>query len=214
MSEPPLTTEVGRDLYEALAPLTYEDEAHGWALAHYVDSLAIVFEETANLVRSDDDDEGWTAFADPERCPDSYLTTLAQWAGIRWPNRLAPDDLRTLIGGKGSGLWRGTKSALIAAVRRYMTPGGSLYFEERADGDPYKLRIFTYGFDTLDEAAIRTELLLNVPAGLLLDYDVRVGQTYGMASDRTDELAAPTYADATAVYATYEDAHVAHPPPD
>ena len=215
MSEAPLTTQVGRDLYESLAPLAWEDELHGWALAHYCDSIGLILEEVAVLVRSDDEgNEGWTAFADPDRCPDTFLRTLAQWAGIRWPNRYTSDDLRALIGGKGSGLWRGTKSALIASVRRYVTEGGSLYFEERADGDPYKVRLFTYGYDTLDEAAIRTELLLSLPAGLLLDYAVRVGQSYDMGRDRTDELAAPTYADATAVYATYEDAHTAHPPPD
>lgn len=213
MASAPLTTRVGADLYEALAPLTFDDEARGWALAHYCDAIGLVLEEVATLVRTDDDgNEGWTAFADPDRCPEGYLRTLAQWAGIRWPNRVAPADLRALIGGKGSGLWRGTRSALIAAVRRYMTEGGSLYFEERADGDPYKVRIFTYGYDTLDEAAIRQELLLNLPAGLLLVYEVRIGQTYGMARDRTDTLAAPTYADAKAVYATYDAAHTAHPP--
>lgn len=213
MGDAPITTRVGADLYDALTPLAYADEEHGWALAHYCDAIGLVLEEVAALVRSDDEgNEGWTAFADPDRCPDGYLRTLAQWAGIRWPNRLGTDDLRELIGGKGSGLWRGTRSALIAAVRRYMTEGGSLYFEERADGDPYRVRIFTYGYDTVDEAAIRTELLLNLPAGLLLEYQVRVGQTYGMLRDRTDALAAPTYADMKAIYATYEDAHTARPP--
>jgi hypothetical protein len=203
----PITTSVGQDLYGALEPLAFADEQHGWALAHYLDALGLILEDTADLVRADaDGNDGWSAFADPARCPEDYLHTLAQWAGVRYANRYSNDDLRTLITGRGSGLWRGTKSALLAAVRRYMTPGGALYFEERADGDAYKVRIFTYGYDTLDEAAIRAELLLSLPAGLILDYELRVGQTYGMMRDRV-----ATYADAKAAYPTYADMTTAPP---
>ena len=200
MSEPPLSTVVGEDLYDAVAPLTGDDESLNWPLAIYCDANGLMLDEEARLVRSDDaGNDGWSAFADPQRCPDSYLFTLAQWAGVRYPRRMATDDLRALIGPRAPGLWRGTKAAITEAVQRYLTPGGSLYFEERADGNPYLLRIYTYTYDTEDQAAIQRELLAVVPAGLILDYEVRDGQTYGMVT--AQHL---TYAQLRAKYPTYQ----------
>lgn len=206
-STPPIDTVVGQDLYDAVEPLTYADESLGWPLANFLSSLGLMLDEEARLVRTDDDgNDGWSAFADPQRCPANYLYTLAQWAGVRYPRRTSVDDLRALIGPRAPGLWRGTKAALIASVQRYLTPGGALYFEERADGDAYKLRIYTYTYDTVDETAIRNELAAGVPAGLVLDYEVREGQTYAMLRDSVD-----TYADLKATYATYADVKSALP---
>jgi hypothetical protein len=202
-----ITTQVGRDLFLALDPLTWDDANQGDALAHYLSSVGLILEEVAELVRVDDDgNDGWSAFADPQRCPASYLYTLAQWAGVRYPRRMSEADLRNLIGPHAPGVWRGTRAAILAGVARYVTEGGSIYFEERADGDPYKLRIFTYTYDTIDEASIRAELLNEVPAGIIVDYEVREGQTYGMLRDTM-----ATYADVKAAFPTYDDVHAARP---
>jgi hypothetical protein len=199
VSTPPITTSVGQDLYDAVEPLTWADESVGWSLAYYLDAVALVLEGTANLVRTDDDgNDGWSAFADPTRCPDDYLYTLAKWAGVRYPRRMKKADLRDLIGPHAPGLWRGTKDAILDTVRRYLTPGGSLYWEERADGDPYKLRIFTYTYDTLDQAAIHRELLGAIPAGIILDYQVRAGLSYHSLS-----AVVTTYTDLRASFASY-----------
>lgn len=199
MSTPPITTDVGQDLYDAVAPLTWADESVGWSLAYYLDAAGLILEATALLVRTDDDgNDGWSAFGDPARCPDEYLYTLAQWSGIRYPRRMAKADLRTLIGPHAPGLWRGTKDAILDTVRRYLLPGGALYFEERADGDPYKLRIFTYVYDTLDQAAIQRELLAEIPAGLILDYQVRTGLSYLSLT-----TVVSSYADLRARFASY-----------
>lgn len=205
---PPIETTVGDDLYDALAPLTYADAALGWPLAHYLSCVGLILEEIAVLVRTDDEgNDGWSAFADPTRCPDDFLYTLAQWAGVRYPRRMSLPDLRALIGPHAPGVWRGTKDAITVGVRRFIGPDGSLYFEERADGDPYKLRIFTFTSDTgANQAAIEAELRGLVPAGLILDYQVRVGQTYAMAHAQAD-----TYADMAAKWATYGDMASAPP---
>jgi hypothetical protein len=200
VTDAPITTLVGQDLYDSVGPLTEPDESLGWPLATYCDANGLMLDEEARLVRVDDDgNDGWSAFADPGRCPDSYLFTLAQWAGVRYPRRMDSDELRDLISHAPS-LWRGTKSSILSAVQRYLAPDGALYFEERADGDAYKLRIFTYTYDTLDQAAIQRELVAAVPAGLIVDYQVRAGQTYGMVRANT-----PTYAALKTKYATYAD---------
>ncbi len=208
-STPPTMTTVGVDLYASLEPLAYADASLGWPLARYLSSVGLILEDTAILVRADDEgNDGWSAFADPQRCPTSFLYTLAQWAGVRYPRRMAEDDLRALIGPHAPGVWRGTKAAILAAVQRWLTPGGALYFEERADGDPYKLRIFSYTFDTLDQAAIEAELLNVIPAGLVLDYEVRDGQTYGQLRDSMTD-----YAEVKSTYATYGTVVTSLPPP-
>ena len=202
MTDPPIATEVGQDLYAALEPLTYADASLGWPLAKYLSSIGLILDEVAQLVRSDDaGHDGWPAFADPTRCPDDFLYTLAQWAGVTHPRRMTTTALRDLIGPHAPGVWRGTKAAILAGVRRYLAePDGLLYFEERADGNPYKLRIFTYDFDTLDQAAIEVELLNVVPAGLIVNYEVREGATWAQL-----HAAQPNWAAVNATYATWRD---------
>lgn len=203
---PPNMTSVGTDLYLALAPLTYDDAALGYPLAHYLSASGLILEDIALLVRAGADGDGWSAFADPQRCPEDFLYTLAQWAGVRYPRRMSADDLRAVIGPRAPGPWRGTRQALLASVRRYLTDDGTIYLEEFADGDPYKLRVFTYSFNTRDEEAIRHELHTNVPAGLIVLYEVRDGQTYNMVRAR-----AANYTQLKAMYATYQDMHDARP---
>jgi hypothetical protein len=206
MTQPDMT-QVGADLYAAVEPLTSADESLGWPLALYLSANGLMLDEIAALVRTDaDGNEGWTAFADPARCPDSYLYTLAVWAGVPYPRRMSKSDLRAVIGPHAPGVWRGTKAAIEAAIRRFVKPGAPVYFEERADGDPYAIRIFTYSDSTLDQGAIQQELLNSIPAGLILTYEVRIGQTYGMLRERM-----ATYQDMKDTYPTYADVRAEAP---
>ena len=133
MSTPPIDTNVGSDLYEAIEPLTFADESLGWPLARYLSANGLMLEEIANLVRVDENgNDGWSGFASPSRCPESYLYTLGVWAGVTYPRRMAKSDLRDLIGPHSPALWRGTRDGIIAAIRRFLSPGAPIYFEERA----------------------------------------------------------------------------------
>lgn len=191
VTEPPSNlgmAETGRDLYAATPTMAALDPENDWAWAKYLAALSELLDVIAVMVRDDDDgNEGWTALASPSRCPEPFLRVLAQWAGIRRWDALDPPDLRALIGPRAPGLWRGTREAMIAAVRRFYPPGefdpSWIYFEERADGDPYLLRVFTFDFIDHDEAGVRAALQANKPAGLNLIYEVRVGQTWAMLRD-------------------------------
>jgi hypothetical protein len=68
----------------------------------------------------------------------------------------------------------------------YVPPNVTDYitFEERADGDPYLLRVFTYDFVPHDPELVEQALLHEKPAGLNLQYEVRSGQTWGMLKAR------------------------------
>jgi hypothetical protein len=186
---PPIALgDTGRDLYAATLPVAYGDPDNGWAWAHYCGALAHLLDVIAEMVRDDaDGNPGWTALGSPTRCPPEWLRVLAQWAGVHRWDSMSPADLRGLIGPHAPGLWRGTKAAMIAAVRRHFPPGTAdayLYFEERADGDPYLLRVFTYEFVDHDTAAVEASLRAEKPAGLNLEYELRVGQTWAMLNGR------------------------------
>ena len=84
---------------------------------------------------------------------------------------------------------------MIAMIRRFLPPGtpdNFVYFEERADGDAYLLRVFTYSAHTPPEIQerIREALAAAKPAGLYpIEYEVRVGQTWRMLRDRKENWA-------------------------
>lgn len=193
--------EVATELYHATAPLTFEDAALGFPWATYLQSLGLIIEDEMILTGGDGAHEPWTALADPQRCPADWLGVLAQWAGLRNRSAYSEAELRALLGPHAPGLWRGTVAAMTAAARRFIGPTAPLFFEERAEGDPYLLRIFTYDFSGGDPVQIAAALYAAKPAGLTLEYEVRVGQTYGMMLAKH-----PLYSDVLAAYETYGDA--------
>jgi hypothetical protein len=177
----------GTDLYDATRPAAFAEPETGYAWRRFVGALSLLLDPVADVCRGFDDQERWTQLADPRRCPPQWLRVLAQWAGIRRPDAMTEDELRELIGTGGPGFWRGTREAMIAAVRRFLPPGTAdqfLYFEERADGQAYHLRVFTYTFVDHDEDQVRTALEAAKPAGLILDYQVRRGQNWWMLKQR------------------------------
>ena len=201
--------EVATELYQATAPLTYEDAELGYAWAKYLTSLGLILESEMTLTGGDGQYEAWTALADPGRCPTDWLNTLAQWAGLRNRSAYSEAELRQMIGPHAPGLWRGTRDAMVAAARRFIGPTGTISFEERADGDAYFLRVFTYTYEGGDPAQIEQALIAAKPAGINLDYEQRVGQTYLMMREKH-----ATYADVKAAYHTYADAVSDLPIPD
>lgn len=207
--------ETGADLYRATRPLAFADAEHGWAWAHLLAALSQLLDVIATMVRDDEQgNPGWTALASPNRCPEPWLRVLAQWAGVRRWDAMSSTDLRNLIGPTAPGLWRGTRLALRAAVRRFLPPDATIYFEERAvtpehpEGDPYHLRVFTYDFDEHDPEQVHEAILAALPAGLTLDYQVRHGQTYRMLRDRH-----PDYASVRDSYENYGDVRDRNPIP-
>ena len=93
---------------------------------------------------------------------------------------------------------------MLAAVRRFLPPDSTdlLRFDERADGDPYKLRVFTYRFVDHDPELVRAALEAAKPAGLTLVYEVRDGQSYDQLNSDCMNYAAMkgTYRDYAEVY--------------
>jgi hypothetical protein len=217
VSAPPFDLgQTGADLYEATAPIAYADRENAWAWATLMYALSELLDVVAEMVRDDAaGNPGWTALASPARCPEPWLRVLAQWAGIRRWDAMSAADLRELIGPRAPGLWRGTRAAMIAAARRFLPPGMAdhyLYFEERARitgdeaVDAYHLRVFTYSFIDHDPEQVRAALDAAKPAGLILTYEVRRGQSWAMLRQRGQ-----TWAEVNESYASWHDVHLDEP---
>lgn len=198
----------GEDLYEGTHPAAFADAETGGAWAKLCAALGELLDPIAEVTRPDDGSEPWVVLASPERCPTEWLRVLAQWAGIRRPDAMSEADLRELIATGGPGMWRGTRQAMIAAVRRFLPPGTAdelLYFEERAvinaELDPaYCLRVFTYTFVDHDPVLVRAALEAAKPAGIVLDYQVRRGQAWFMLRNRRE-----SWAEVNATYADWDE---------
>lgn len=206
----------GREMYENTQAGAWADPELGWPWAKFLDALSYLFDPLADVTRPPDDSGRWTVLASPSRCPDTWLPVLAQWAGVRRRDVMSGDDLREVIGPTAPGLWRGTRAAMIAAVRRFyprdMAPDHLLYFEERAriTGDEaidaYQLRVFTYDYVEHDHDAVRAALLFAKPAGLTLIYEVRRGQAWFMLNARRE-----SWADVRDGYENWNAVHLDEP---
>jgi hypothetical protein len=187
----PVELRTGTDIYRGTQPAAFADSETGSAWWRFCETLTDLLDPIAEVTRP----VPWLALANPRECPRAWLNVLAQWAGIRRPDAMSEEDLRILIGEGGPGFWRGTRQNMIASIRRFLPPGtpdNFVYFEERADGNPYALRVFTYAMHTPPEVEeqIRAALLAAKPAGLWpFQYEVRVGQTWRMLRDRKESWA-------------------------
>jgi hypothetical protein len=206
-AEPPVELgDTGRDLYAATLPIAFADAENAWAWANFVGALSTLLDVIAEMARDDaDGNAGWTALGSPSRCPAPWLRVLAQWAGVHRWDSMTEEELRDLIGPRAPGLWRGTPAAMRDAVNRYLPAGAPVYFVERAEGDPYLLRVFTFDYIEHDSEQVHAALTAAKPAGLTLDYQVRHGQTWGMLNQR-----AASWAEVNETYdnwqAVYDDA--------
>jgi hypothetical protein len=199
----------GDELFAGTYPAAFADSENGYAWQLFCDALSELLDPIAQVTRPDDGTEQWVVLASPYRCPTDWLKVLAQWAGIRRPDAMSEPELRDLIANGGPGFHRGTKSAMIAAIRRYLppdTPDNLITFDEQADGDPYLLRVFTYTFTPHNPALVLQALESAKPAGLTLVYEVREGQTWGMLNANW-----PSWGEVLAGYPTWGD--VKHAPP-
>jgi hypothetical protein len=179
MPAPTLTT-TGERLHDALSPLATEDEANGYALAHFLSALAAMFDEIADLSRDQDDGApGWSPVFDPDAAPADFLPFLAQFVGVQLPPNLDEAGQRLRIK-ETDGFKRGTPTAIMGAARQHLVgPGGdgwdaTVYLIER-HGSPYAFTVTTLESETPDETKVLAALLEQKPAGLILSYSTIVG---------------------------------------
>lgn len=190
----PVLESVAGELYEALAPLAYDDANQDYALARWSQAIGAMFQPVENLVRDTDDGPGWSILLDVARVPESALPYLAQFVGVTLDASLSDSEKRQQIRDE-VGQARGSVAGMRAAALPYLTGSQSMIFFER-DTSPAHLTVVTRTSETPDAAAVLAALTSKKPAGIVLAHNTVAGQTW---------------ADLIANYATWGDVIVAFP---
>jgi hypothetical protein len=193
----PVVATVAEEAYSALGPLTAKDEDNDWALLNFVAALTLALEEIDDLVRDSDDGPGWSSVVDIDRAPTDALAWLGQLVGVS-PDASLDDTAQRERIRDVSGFRRGSRAAMEAAARRYLTGTRTVNIRER-DSSAYHLTVTTYAGETPDEDKTEAAIRAQKPAGLVLVYVVSSGASYG-----TLEATGMTYRQLRATYPTYE----------
>lgn len=200
MTAPPLES-FAANLYRGMAPLTWQDDTVGYALAHFSAALGAMFQAVEDLARDTEDSPGWSSVLDLDRCPDAWLPWLAQFVGVTVVPGSTPAEMRARIAST-DGFKRGTPAAIKGAAQATLTGSGTVYLRERSTmgtDPPYTLEVVTFDGQTPNPTATQNAILAQKPAGLVLIYRHIPGQDYQHVKD-TDG----TYANVKTKYANYD----------
>lgn len=178
----PALTHTGERLYESLAPLTYAEEANGWALAYFCAAAASTIDEIADITRdAEDGTPGYSSLYDLDTVAEKYLPWLAQFIGVQIPEGLTDEGKRIRIR-ETDGFRRGTPAAIMGAARQYLIGDKTVYLVER-HGSAYRLTVASYSRETPDRAAAEAAIREQVPAGIVLHFSVIDPQTFDELRD-------------------------------
>src|SRR5215831_5384843 len=192
-------------VYDRLQPLTWDEPDQSWALALYIASISLMWDEV-DLWASDgpNGEVGWSILLDPTRCPDNALDWLGQFVGVQLDDSLTRQQKIDLIMAR-LGFQRGTPASMIAAAKHTLTGSQTVIFRERHP-DAYALDVLTFTAETPNPAATEAAIRSMKPAGILLTYYCYDGQDYQLIYDTF-----ATYQAIYDTYATYQDVLIDNP---
>lgn len=195
----PELTHTGQQLYGSLAPLATEDARHGYALAHFLQALAIPFDEAADLSRDREDGTiGWGILFDVDRVPAKFLPYVGQFVGIDVPEHL--DDAAKRIRVRETGNRnRGSAAAIIGAARQRLTGTRTVYLMER-HGSPWRFTVATRTSETPNPALVAADVAAQKPAGMKFVHELITGGDYV-----TLRATHATYDELPGIFATYDE---------
>jgi hypothetical protein len=195
----PTVDSIAQKLYKALEPMAWDDSYQGWALLHFLAAGGATLQDIEDMVRTGSNGEpGWSSIVDLARVPDAAIPWLGQFVGVEVDTNLSITSQKEQILAH-LGWQRGTRASMIAAAQQYLTGNKLVTFQER-DTSAYHLLVVTYTSETPDQSAVLAALISQKPAGIVMVYEVRPGQSYQQLRDTHTD-----YLDVRNDYATYED---------
>lgn len=198
IAAPPTPSTFSSELYRGMWPLAQADEQEGWALRTYCEAIGLPFEWVWTYGLDSDFGPGWSMLMSPWTCPPEGLPWLGQFVGVVVNPSLTLDQQRAQVA-QHIGFRRGTPQAIIAAAQATLTGTRRVWLAERLDGEAYHLGATTRIDETLDPAATEAAIRAALPAGITLDFNTVLGQSYDEAGEGR------TYDDWKAAYPTYDD---------
>lgn len=205
MTPRPTVGDVAEDLYEAVAPLAWNDANVGWHLLLYCEAAGRMLEQVHDYVREHDDLglPGWGILFSVDDCPEEALGYLAQFVGVTLLAGATAAQSRSRIRNT-DGFKAGTPGAIVEAAEATLTGTQTVRLLERyLASDPsadhaYHLQVRTRASETPDPDATLAAVLTQKPAGIVLDYAAVAGADY---QQHTTQNA--TYTARSARFATY-----------
>lgn len=170
-------------LYEALAPLSAQDEELGWPLLYYCDAICNMINFINDIIRDSPDGPGWHSIMDPDTAPTEALSWLGQFVGVIVPPQALNqteeqwEEFARFKIKSVEGFRRGSARAFASVAAPFLIGQKELLIYER-DTSPYHLTVYTYDDETLDESAVLAALLSQKPAGLVMDYQTIARNSY------------------------------------
>jgi hypothetical protein len=163
-------TPFAEELYEAVEPHAFADEANDWALWTLCQAIALQFDLVDTLVRATDDRPAWSVALDVDRTPATILPWLAYFVGDRLPATLAEQAARDRIR-DARGLRRGRPATMVAAAQETLTGTKQVRLLER-DTSAWHLTAITRTGETPNPAVTLAALMSQKPAGIVLAHIV------------------------------------------
>ncbi len=185
----PVVGDYAEDLYARLEPIHRDtDEAAGWPLLTYIGGLGAAHDLVRYITADTDEQRGWSALFDPDRCPADFLPYLGQYFGVRipvgTPEALARDMIKT-----PAGFVRCSEAAVIAAVKSTLTGAQYVNFVTRQDDSFWRWLITTRPAETPNAALTYRAILSQKRAGVIATHVVTDETLIDELEGTVDELA-------------------------
>ena len=183
MTRPTVTVTAER-LYAAMGPFQDGDEANGWPLLHWCDTVTQPAAEIEGYAADTDTQVGWQPMLDPALCPTRGLPFLAQWVGAVVPVG-ADDATARAIVTHSPGWARGTPASVIAAARLWLTGSQHVVLTERYGGDAYAVMVTVYTREVVDLTSLTAAVKAALPAGFASTINSLTGWTIAEMESET-----------------------------
>lgn len=199
MTRPTDAGSFAEDAYEQLVALQYAEVENDYALLKFLGAMGSMYQLVVDVSEDipEQDIIGWMQVLRPDLCPAVGLPWLAQLVGVQLPDGLSEADQRQMII-DAPNQHRGTPAAMISAVKPYLTGQKNVLFHERVS-DAYTLLVTTFANETPNPAQAEQALRLQKPAGIVMTYQVLVGQDWVQLRDNY-----ATFQAAKDAYSTFE----------
>jgi len=156
-------------------------------LAVYVAAITSMWWQTDLFLADPDNDiVDYQALFDIDLAPTWVLPWLAQLVGERVPVGYTDKQARDWI--RNSPRWiRGTPQGIWLAIKRVLAPGASMQIREQwnantSTADPDWISVMTWTAQTPDQSLVLGVLRRNIPADLMLAYQLVTSATWGAFS--------------------------------
>lgn len=200
----PVLSSFAQRIYDSMVNRQLDDPSYQYALANYCAAVGRMFQLLDDYGRDQIVNgrvaSGWSQLLDINRAPTEALPWLGQFMGVIVDVGLSDANQRTQIKSVG-GYSRGTPAAMIAAAQTTLTGTKQVTFLERTGGSAYSITVITKASETPNPLTTFAALISQKPAGININYQNLVGQTY------QDLFAtnAATYQIAFTIYSNYQN---------